>query len=181
MIWRRALSVSFMLFLLRSLPAIARSNVHITHEYANINAQSLIGLPMGSDKTIIDKQGNLRWSQWSIRHRGPEAPFGVSQQMDGMLDIKLALIPASGTSIPLQATAQELYMNRFPFIVTHLESAGLAAEELAFPAKARETGLDVIRLSFLNPGNTDMTVEARLSGKARNHPAFAQGGNVSNP
>jgi len=176
MFWRRALSVSFMLFLLRSLPAVARSNVHITHEYANINAQSLIGLPMGSDKTIIDKQGNLHWSQWSIRHREPEAPFGVSQQMDGALDIKLALIPASGTSIPLQAAGQELYANRFPFIVTHLESAGLAAEELAFPAKARETGLDVIRLTLLNPGNADVTVEARLSGKARNHPAFAQEG-----
>ena len=178
MFWRRVLSVLFVLLILRSLPGLAESNVHVTHEYANINAQSLIGLPMGSYKTMIDKEGNLRWSQWSIRHREPEAPFGVSQQMDGALDIKLALIPASGTSIPLQAAEQELYMNRFPFVLTHLKSTGLAAEELAFPVKAQETGLDVIRVTFVNSGNTEMTVEARLSGKARNHPAFAQAGTL---
>ena len=170
--------VLFIFLLLPAVPAMAQSKVHITHEYANPNARSLIGLPMGSDKIIIDKEGNLRWSQWSIRHREPEVPFGVSQQMDGALDIRLVLVSTSGTRTPLQAASQELYMSRFPFVVTHLESAGLAAEEVAFPTKVGENGLDVIRVTFINAGNAGLTVEARLSGKTRNHPAFAEGGTL---
>jgi len=172
----RVLIISLML---GALPAVARSKVHITHEYANVNAQSLIGLPMGSEKTIIDKEGNLRWSQWSIRHREPEVPFGVSQQMDGTLDIGLALVSTTGTPTPLKAASQQLYKSRFPFVVTHLESAGLTAEEVAFPTKVQENGLDVVRVTFINAGTTDVTVEARLSGKTRNYPAFAEGATLA--
>src|SRR5579884_3096458 len=46
--------------LLVSVPGEGHVAIHITHQYANLNAQSLIGLPMGSHKTIVDKEGDLR-------------------------------------------------------------------------------------------------------------------------
>jgi len=62
----------------------ARDRIHITHAYANTNPQSLIGLPMGSHKTIVDTRGNLHWSQWSLKRRGLDVPFGFSAQMAGI-------------------------------------------------------------------------------------------------
>lgn len=158
------------------IPLSGSDKVHITHEYANVDAQSLIGLPMGSEKTIVDKQGDLRWSQWSIRRREPEVPFGISQQMDGALDIRLFWASGPGKGALLKITGQDLYKGRFPFVVTHLEGApGLAVEELAFPTLIQENGLDVIRVTLINSGAASLSVIARLSGKTRNNPAFADG------
>lgn len=149
--------------------------VHITHRYANKNAQSLIGLPMGSEKTIVDMDGNLRWSQWSIRHRGGEVPFGISQMMDGSLDIRMLRIFDS-SSAQFKVTEQSLYKGRFPFVVTRLEGGGgLTAQEVAFSTTIEEQGLDVVRVTLMNDGANAQNVEARLSGKFQNLPAFAKG------
>jgi hypothetical protein len=43
--------------------------VHLTHEFTNTDAQSLIGLPMGTYKTIVTKQGYLRWSHWNLKNK----------------------------------------------------------------------------------------------------------------
>jgi hypothetical protein len=141
-----------------------------------VDAQSAIGLPMGSEKTIIDQVGNLRWSQWSIRRREPEVPFGISRQMDGALDLRLAVASPSGPLAPFKAVKQELYRGRFPFVETRLEAPpGLAAEELAFPTAIEGAGLDVVRITVTNRGSDGTTVEAHFSGKMRNNPAFAEG------
>jgi len=150
--------------------------VHITHQYANIDSQSLIGLPFGSDKTIIDKHGNLRWSQWSIRHRDNNVPFGISSQMDGALDIRLLSVAHSDTPTPLKVAGQMLYHGRFPFVVTNLKAAdGLTAEELAFPVKAAGMGIDVVRITLKNPGSRRVSIDLQVSGKDRNIPAFVKG------
>ena len=171
---RRAILTVIVLYVVMSLQAMAK--IHITHRYANTDARSLIGLPMGSEKTIIDKQGNLRWSQWSIRHREPEVPFGISEQMDGALDLGLAAAYASGRLEAFKVAGQELYQGRFPFVVTRLSGTpALAAEELAFPAEIYGMGLDVVRITLTNSGPDEATVEARFSGKTRNLPAFVEG------
>jgi hypothetical protein len=157
----------------------AWSKVHITHQYTNTDAQSLIGLPMGNHKTIIDKEGNLRWSQWSIQRRGLEVPFGISQDMDGALDIQLSVISSSGTPVPLKASGQELYRERFPFVVTHLAEEGLKVEEVAFPAGLHSRGLDVVRITFTSSSPGDITVAVHLTGKDRNLPAFASGSELA--
>ena len=154
---------------------LAWARVHITHEYANINAQSLIGLPMGSEKTVIDKQGDLRWSQWTIQRREPEVPFGISAQMDGALDIRLALSSEAGIPTVLEATGQELYKGRFPFIVTRFVAPYLTVEELAFSTAIGKAGLDVIRITLSNSGPRELNMDVRLSGKTRNLSAFAAG------
>ena len=68
--------------------ALAAMPFHVTHEFTNKNAHSVIGLPMGSHKTIVEKDGNLRWSQWSLKRKPLDSPFGFSNQMDGALDIR---------------------------------------------------------------------------------------------
>jgi hypothetical protein len=153
-------------------PAIiaARNRVHITHAYTNSNAQSLIGLPMGSHKTIVDMEGNLCWSEWSLKRRGLDVPIGFSAQMDGALAIQVL---SNGSQ--LKVTGQHLYHNRFPFVVTHLSSDDFSVEELAFSATVAAHGLDVVRIRLKNPGISPASVEVRLSGKRHNLPAFAAG------
>ena len=56
------------------------AQVVIDHHYTNTDAQSLIGLPMGSHKTIVDKQGDLKWSQWSLKRKPLDTPIGFSSQ-----------------------------------------------------------------------------------------------------
>lgn len=79
--------------------------LHITHEFTNTNAQSLIGLPTGSHKTIVDKQGNLRWSHWSLRRKPLDSPFGFSGQLDGALTIESSL-ESAGTATEFKAEGQ---------------------------------------------------------------------------
>ena len=148
--------------------APARDHIHITHAYANTNAQSLIGLPMGNHKTIVDKEGNLRWSQWSLKRRGLDVPFGFSAQMDGTLAIQILNVKSI-----LKVKGQHLYRNRFPFVVTYLAGGGFEAEELAFSTEAAGRGLDVVRVLLKNGGPSSTNVEVRLSGKRHNLPAFA--------
>ena len=104
--------------------AAARDHIHVTHAYANSNAQSLIGVPMGSHKTIVDMQGNLHWSQWSLKTRGLDVPFGFSAQMDGELAIQ---VYSGGSQV--KVTGQHLYHNRFPFVVTNLAGNSLGVED----------------------------------------------------
>jgi hypothetical protein len=146
----------------------ARDRIHITHAYANTNAQSLIGLPMGSHKTIVDMAGNLHWSQWSLKRRGLDVPIGFSAQMDGMLAIQVL-----GNGSPLKVIGQHLYYNRFPFVVTRLAGDGFSVEELAFSTEATGHGLDVVRVRLENTDRSSTSVEVRLSGKRHNLPAFA--------
>ncbi len=155
--------------------AQAHAPIHVTHQYANINAQSLIGLPMGDHKTIVDMQGNLHWSQWNLKRRGLDVPFGFSAQMDGAVDVQL-LAGASASSVaPLKVSGQQLYDGRFPFVVTHMEGVKLKAEELAFATSVDALGMDVIRVRLLNDGPVELAIEARLSGKERNLPARVTG------
>ena len=167
---RKYILVVLAVILPASVPVEARNRIHITHAYANTNAQSLIGLPMGSHKTIVDKQGNLHWSQWSLKRRGLDVPFGFSAQMDGTLAIQMLR-----AGLPLKVTGQQLYHNRFPFIVTHLAGGGLEAEEVAFSAESGAGGLDIVRVRLRNTGASPASIEIRLSGKRHNLPAFASG------
>jgi len=50
--------------------AEAQGTLHITHQYADVDARSMIGLPMGSHKTIVTRDGQLLWSQWSLANKG---------------------------------------------------------------------------------------------------------------
>jgi hypothetical protein len=115
-------------------------------------------------------EGNLRWSQWSLKRRGLDVPIGFSAQMDGALAI---VVLRNGT--PLKVTGQHLYHNRFPFVVTHLSGDHLSVEELAFSTRAAAHGLDVVRIRVKNTGVSPASVEVGLSGKRHNLPAFAAG------
>jgi hypothetical protein len=149
----------------------------IDHHWSNTDAQSLIGLPMGSHKTIVTKKGDLRWSQWSLKRKPLDSPIGFSSQMDG----ELAIEPSAGGNA-LQMLDQELYQGRYPFIVTTLKGGGLQLEELAFAVdpEARPgeipsqdsgaKGLDIVRLTFRNLGNMPVDAAVKLSGKQRNLP-----------
>jgi len=163
-----------------SLAAHAQGNepLHITHEYADLDARSMIGLPMGSHKTIVTQDGQLQWSQWSLANKGRAVLFGFSDQMDGALGIQLSELGARGEK-PLVAAGQHLVENRFPFPVTEWKGDQLNAEETAFAASVGETGLDVVMITVTNPGNESRTIELRLEGKQRNLPAFADGAELS--
>ena len=167
---RKCLMVMLPAVLISPAYVAARNRVHITHAYANTDAQSLIGLPMGSHKTIVDMQGNLHWSQWSLKRRGLDVPFGFSDQMDGELAIQIF---SDGS--PLKVTGQHLYRNRFPFVVTRFTSNDLSIEELAFSTENSGRGMDNVRVRMQNSGTSESHVEIRLSGKRHNLPAFAAG------
>src|ERR1700679_3577447 len=107
---RRALSVVLVLL---ACAAALSAQVVIDHRYTNTDAQSLVGLPMGSHKTIVDKQGDLKWSQWSLKRKPLDTPIGFSSQMDG----ELAIQAFAGTQ-PLVVSSQQLYRGRYPFIVS---------------------------------------------------------------
>ncbi|MGD0292380.1 MAG: hypothetical protein ABSB30_00855 [Terracidiphilus sp.] len=161
---------------------VSAAQVTIDHRWANTDAQSLIGLPMGSHKTIVDKEGNLKWSQWSLKRRPLDAPIGFSNQMDGELATE-----AYAGATHLTVSGQELYRGRYPFVVSRLEGGGLELEELAFAvdpdAKAgrlpdRNSGarsMDVVRLTFHNEGAAAADAMLKLSGRERNLPGHAMG------
>src|SRR5580692_10798529 len=105
----------------------AQSSLGIDHRYTNSDAQSLIGLPMGSHKTTVEKNGWLRWSQWSLKRKPLDVPIGFSSQMDGALAIE-PFVDANGTLLTLKPTAQTLYQRRYPFIVSKFSVAGTAGD-----------------------------------------------------
>jgi hypothetical protein len=157
--------------------ALLSAQVVIDHRYSNTDAQSLIGLPMGSHKTIVDKEGNLKWSQWSLKRKPLDTPIGFSSQMDGELAIQ-----AFTGSQPLVVSSQRLYRGRYPFIVSSAQAANVSLEELAFSvdpdakpgeiptAQSGAKGLDVVRLTFHNDGSSPADVALKLSGRERNLP-----------
>ena len=151
------------------------ARVHITHEFTNTNAQSLIGLPVGSHKTIVDKDGNLHWSQWSLKHRPPDVTFGFSDQLDGALVIQTSVIVAGSPPAALKTTSQSLYRGRYPFILTRSSAQHVEMEQLAFAAEAGKHNLDVVRIECTNAGSQPAAVNIQLSGKWRNLPAYVDG------
>ena len=162
----------------------SQANIVIDHRYANTDAQSLIGLPMGSHKTVVDKSGSLKWSQWSLKRKPLDTPIGFSSQMDGALAIEPSAV-SSGVSTPLAVQEQVLYQGRYPFVVTRLAAGGINLEELAFSADPDQDptktptassgarGLDLIRLTFANTNTSPAEVLLKLSGRERNLPGHA--------
>jgi len=180
----RTLSATFAFFIgTVSLSA----QVAIDHRYTNTDAQSLIGLPMGSHKTIVDKQGDLKWSQWSLKRKPLDTPIGFSDQLDGELAIQIF----AGTD-PLKVSSQQLYRGRYPFIVSSAHSGSLTLEELAFAvdpdakpgeiptARSGVKGLDVVRLTISNDGASAVDVTLKLSGRERNLPGHVVGQMLEN-
>jgi hypothetical protein len=180
-------------FLLTVPPVWSQSNdlqdeIKIDHRYTNVDAQSLIGLPMGSHKTTVDKNGSLKWSQWSLKRKPLDVPIGFSSQMDGALMIDPSVEASAGT-VALKTASQTLYQGRYPFIVSKLTAAGtdVRLEELAFSvdpeadvsvlptAKSGTRGLDMLRLTFTNDGATAQKVLLKLSGRGRNLPGHVVG------
>ena len=161
-------------------------NLGIDHRYTNTDAQSLIGLPMGSHKTTVERSGSLKWSQWSLKRKPLDVPIGFSSQMDGALAIQPFAV-VGGSETALKTESQTLYRGRYPFIVTKLSGAGLRLEELAFSAdpeadvstlptaNSGAKGLDLIRLTFTNEGTGDANFVLRLSGRERNLPGHVDG------
>ena len=160
----------------------------IDHRYHNIDAQSLIGLPLGSHKTTIEKDGSLRWSQWSLKRREPDSPIGFSAQMDGALAIQPFVTSTAGQSSPLKVAAQTLYRGRYPFVLsTWTGDPNLKFEELAFAVDPDATsdkfpgkdsgakGLDLVRLTLTNQGTAPQKVVIKLSGRNRNLPGHVVG------
>lgn len=82
MVRKRMLAMVTVVLLAPNTKAV-RNRVHFTHAYANTNPQSLIGLPMGRHKTIVDTQGNSPWSQWSLNRCGLDFSFAPSTQTGG--------------------------------------------------------------------------------------------------
>ena len=152
--------------------------LHITHQYADLDARSMIGLPMGSHKTIVTQDGQLQWSQWSLARKGRAVLFGFSDQLDGALGIRLSEI-ASGGAKPLHAAGQHLVDNRYPFVVTEWKGDALSAEETAFATTAAGLDLDVVEIIVTNSSSAPRSLELRLDGKQRNLPAFAAGNTLS--
>jgi hypothetical protein len=180
----RALSVIYALLI---SAAVLSAQVVIDHRYANTDAQSLIGLPMGSHKTIVDKQGNLKWSQWSLKRKPLDTPIGFSDQMDGELAIQ-----AFAGAEPLKVSSQQLYHARYPFIVSSAQSGSITLEELAFAvdpdaipgqiptAHSGAKAFDVVRLTVSNSGTSAADVTLKLSGRERNLPGHVVGQMLEN-
>ena len=182
-----ATKTSFAILALFIAAPVLSAQVAIDHRYTNTDAQSLIGLPMGSHKTIVDKQGNLKWSQWSLKRKPLDTPIGFSDQLDGELAIQIF----AGTD-PLKVSSQHLYHGRYPFIVSSAQSGNLTLEELAFAvdpdAKPGEiptahsggNGVDVVRLTISNSGASAVDVTLKLSGRERNLPGHVVGQMLEN-
>lgn len=155
--------------------APAQSSLHITHQYENVDAQSLIGLPMGSQKTIVDKSGNLMWSEWSLARKGLAVTFGFSQQLDGELGIQLLAGSPGTAGTPLSVNTQDLDEGHFPFVVTHLHSDNLTVTETAFAVQTGTTGMDVVLVQAENTAETPADLALNLSGKLHNLPGHVRG------
>jgi hypothetical protein len=162
------------------------NSLGIDHRYTNTDAQSLIGLPMGSHKTTVEKNGWLRWSQWSLKRKPLDSPIGFSSQMDGALAIEpFAVVGGSETALKIES--QTLYRGRYPFIVSKLAGGGLSLEELTFSAdpdanpatlpsvNSGARGLDLVRLTFTNEGTAGQGFLLKLSGRERNLPGHVEG------
>ena len=181
---QRLLSV---VFALSVASAALSAQVVIDHRYANTDAQSLIGLPMGSHKTIVDKQGDLKWSQWSLKRKPLDTPIGFSDQMDGELAIE-----AFAGAAPFNVSDQQLYHGRYPFIVSSAHAGNIALEELAFAvdpgaapgemptAHSGAKAFDVVRLTFRNEEANAADVTLKLSGRERNLPGHVVGSMLEN-
>ncbi len=173
--------------LLLGCAAALSAQVVVDHRYSNTDAQSLIGLPMGNHKTIVDKQGDLKWSQWSLKRKPLDTPIGFSSQMDGELAIQ-----AFVESQPLTVTSQQLYRGRYPFVVSIAHAGQLDLEELAFPvdpdarlgelptANSGVRAFDAVRITFRNRGAAASNVTLKLSGRERNLPGHAVGQTLEN-
>ena len=162
-----------------SQSADSSAGLTIDHRYSNTDVQSLIGVPLGSHKTTVEKNGSLRWSQWSLKRKPLDVPIGFSSQMDGALAIEPF---ADGVSLdhphstPLSMQSQTLYRGRYPFIVSRLSGGGLEVEELAFSvdpgqdptklpaADSGARGLDVVRIKIHNAGGEALDFRLDLSG-----------------
>ena len=167
--------------------ATLSAQVIIDHRYSNTDAQSLIGLPMGSHKTIVDKQGDLKWSQWSLKRKPLDTPIGFSSQMDGELAIQ-----AFAGDDPLNVASQRLYRGRYPFILSSARTGSITLEELAFAvdpdakpgeiptAHSGARGMDLVRLTFGNSGASAAEVTLKLSGRERNLPGHVVGAMLEN-
>ena len=161
------------------------NSLGIDHRYSNTDAQSLIGLPLGSHKTTVEKNGSLRWSQWSLKRKPLDSPIGFSSQMDGMLAIEPFAV-AGGSETPLKPGLQTLYRGRYPFILSRLAANGLELEELAFSvdpeannmamptASSGAKAFDVVRLTFTNNGAVPQNMLLKLSGRERNLPGHVE-------
>ena len=172
---------------LLSCASILTAQVVIDHRHTNTDAQSLIGLPLGSHKTIVDKQGNLKWSQWSLKRKPIDTPIGFSSQMDGELAIQ-----AFAGSDPLSITNQQLCRGRYPFIVSSARSGSVTLEELAFAvdpdakpgeiptATSGSKAFDVVRLTLHNDGAAAADALIKLSGRERNLPGHVVGHMLEN-
>jgi hypothetical protein len=152
--------------------------LHITHQYSNVDARSLIGLPMGNHKTIVTKDGQLMWSQWSLAQKGRAVNFGFSEQLDGALGIRMRELHGAETR-PLTASAQHLDGMRFPFVITEWKGESLGVQETAFATVAGNRDLDVVEMVVTNRTADAVTMELRLDGKNRNLPAFASGSQLA--
>jgi hypothetical protein len=164
----------------------SQNSLGIDHRFANSDAQSLIGLPMGSHKTTVEKNGGLRWSQWSLKRKPLDVPIGFSSQMDGALAIE-PFVETEGAPLALKTATQTLYQGRYPFIVSKLAAADVRLEELAFAAdpdadpavlpttNSGAKGLDVVRFVFTNDGATPRKIVLKLSGRERNLPGHVDG------
>jgi hypothetical protein len=173
------LQAAFLLLLLMvGATAPAQTALHLTHEYANVDVQSLIGLPMGDHKTIVDRDGNLKWSQWSLARRGKDVPIGFSAQMDAELGIAITAEAGSHREA-FKVTGQSLHQGRYPFIVTHLALHEFTAEETAFAVVDHGTSMDVVWIEVKNPGGSVAPIHLHLSGKQRNLPAYAGGAHLA--
>ncbi|MGA3132577.1 MAG: hypothetical protein ABSD59_17370 [Terracidiphilus sp.] len=167
--------------------ATLSAQIVIDHRYTNTDAQSLIGLPMGSHKTIVDKQGDLKWSQWSLKRKPLDTPIGFSDQMDGELAIQ-----AFAGADALKVSSQQLYRGRYPFIVSSAHLGNLSLEELAVAvdpdaapgemptADSGAKAFDVVRLTFSNDGTNAADVTLKLSGRERNLPGHVVGTMLEN-
>ena len=152
----------------------AQDPVHITHAFTNTDAQSLIGLPMGTYKTIVTKQGNLRWSHWNLKNKPLDSPFGFTDQLDGELGIEV-MNASSAPATPFEVQRQSLYKGRYPFVVTNLQSAdGLRIEELAFASSSGDQAIDTVRLQCTNPGSAAAALDLQLNGKQSNLPGHVR-------
>jgi hypothetical protein len=150
---------------------------HITHQFANKNAQSAIGLPSGSHKTIVGMDGNLRWSQWSLKRKPLDSPFGFSGQLDGAVDIETLRVDG-GREIALKPGMQHLFQGRYPFVVTPFHGDAFDLESLAFPAEVGKQGLDVVRMVCTNRSAAGITLETQVSGKRYNLPGHVRGSSL---
>ncbi len=141
---------------------------------------------MGSHKTTVEKDGSLKWSQWTLKRKPLDSPIGFSSQMDGALAIEPFAV-AGGGETALKVESQTLYRGRYPFIVSRLNGSGIELEELAFSADPEQNpvllptansgshALDLVRLTVRNTGTEPATFRLRLSGRSRNLPGHVEG------